>query len=110
MQRLVHKITLPRQFRDFIPSVASLDKIVNGFENLACDPFFRKLRSSRETLWLREASLAGTGGPIDELTGAMALETIPLERVWLLNLSGEKTKLKQHTGNFLLLIFLRHLA
>ncbi len=40
----------------------------------------------------------------------MVLETIPLERVWLLDLAGRKTNLKEHTNNILLLIFLRHLA
>jgi hypothetical protein len=38
------------------------------------------------------------------------METIPLDRLCLLDLEGRPTNLKEQTWNLLLLIFLRHLA
>ncbi len=38
------------------------------------------------------------------------METIPLDRVSLLDLEGKVTSLKVHARDLLLVIFLRHLA
>jgi hypothetical protein len=38
------------------------------------------------------------------------MKTLPLEHIFLLDLEGKQTHLQEHTRDFLLLIFLRHLA
>lgn len=38
------------------------------------------------------------------------MESIPLDRVSLLDLEGKPTNLKDYTSDLLLVIFLRHLA